>query len=163
MKVQTRVFAFAISIQDGNHWNEQSEAAEPSLCASLLPATPSGRHGLDGSPWCVLLHITHQSTAKYHHRLPEEELAFLMKMNVMEVRKSIARLRTDQFVKTEHRPERRRFDGKVINKIVYYVDYKAICDTVKYKVWKIQKHLRERSQNVISPLTRHINRDMFMW
>ena len=81
-----------------------------------------------------------------HLCVKEDELAFQMKANTHDVRKALARLKLDRLVKTELRPEIRGREGRLLNRIYYYIDYKVLCDVVKYKMWRIQTEFRSRSQ-----------------
>ncbi|KAI3650044.1 hypothetical protein MP228_005676 [Amoeboaphelidium protococcarum] len=84
--------------------------------------------------------------------VPEEELAFIMRMPVSQLRRLLAKCRSEGLIKVEQRSYARlsqyepKFQGqkqKFSHRSYYYVDYQALYALVKYKVWKITSHLRQ--------------------
>jgi hypothetical protein len=49
---------------------------------------------------------------------------------------------------SESRGEIKRADGRIVQKLFYYIDYKSLYDSIKFRIWKIQKYFREKSQTV---------------
>jgi transcription initiation factor IIE alpha subunit len=78
--------------------------------------------------------------------VPEQFLAFQMKLNPHEVRKSIGRLLMDKFVKSTSVKDPRSSATKTFYKTTYYLDYKSMYDSVKYKIWKIQQIFQAKSK-----------------
>lgn len=91
----------------------------------------------------------------FHSTLSDYDLGVVVGMNVKPVRKIVGRLREDGLVLVETRLERRT-DGsggfygashgqlgkeRLTHRDWYYVNYHRAIDAIKYRLWKLSKHI----------------------
>ncbi|KAK3373730.1 transcription initiation factor TFIIE-like protein [Lasiosphaeria ovina] len=82
-----------------------------------------------------------------HSALRDDELAYLMKMNLKDLHKLCASLRDARFLTVHVRPEMQAGKTRPINRTYYFIDYRQTIDAIKWRVYKTDKDM----QGVINP------------
>jgi transcription initiation factor TFIIE subunit alpha len=81
-----------------------------------------------------------------HSALRDDELAYLMKMNIKDLHKLCASLRDARFLVMHTRPEMQQGKTRPINRTYYYIDYRQTIDAIKWRVYKIDKDMQGVAQ-----------------
>lgn len=81
-----------------------------------------------------------------HSTLRDDELAYLMKMNLKDLHKLCATLRDARFLTVHTRPEMQQGKTRPINRTYYYIDYRQTIDAIKWRVYKTDKDMQGIAQ-----------------
>lgn len=82
-----------------------------------------------------------------HSALRDDELAYLMKMNLKDLHRLCAGLRDARFLVVHTRPEMQQGKTRPSNRTYYYIDYRQTIDAIKWRVYKTDKDM----QGVVQP------------
>jgi transcription initiation factor TFIIE subunit alpha len=82
-----------------------------------------------------------------HSALRDDELAYLMKMNLKDLHRLCAGLRDARFLIVHTRPEMQQGKTRPINRTYYYIDFRQTIDAIKWRVYKTDKDM----QGVVQP------------
>ncbi|KAI0201009.1 hypothetical protein F4808DRAFT_135559 [Astrocystis sublimbata] len=74
-----------------------------------------------------------------HSCLRDDDLSYLMSMNLKDLHRICARLRDDRFLHVHVRPELREGQQRPTNRTYYYVDYRQAIDAIKWRVYHLDK------------------------
>ncbi len=77
-----------------------------------------------------------------HSALRDDELAYLMKMNLKDLHRLCAGLRDARFLVVHTRPEMQEGKTRPINRTYYYIDYRQTIDAIKWRVYKTDKDMQ---------------------
>ncbi|TVY78107.1 Transcription initiation factor IIE subunit alpha [Lachnellula suecica] len=77
-----------------------------------------------------------------HSALRDDDMAYLMGMNTKELHKLCGRLKEDRFLAVHTRPEIKEGQQRPMNRIYYYIDYRATIDAIKWRVYLIDKQVQ---------------------
>ncbi|KAL1917931.1 uncharacterized protein VTP21DRAFT_3765 [Calcarisporiella thermophila] len=78
--------------------------------------------------------------------LKDDDLALLVKMSPKEIHKICGKLREERLLRSEQRNEPRKPDQRLIPRVYYFIDYKQFVDVVKWRMFKMQRTVREEMQ-----------------
>lgn len=81
-----------------------------------------------------------------HSALRDDELAYLMKMNLKDLHRLCAGLRDARFLVVHTRPEMQAGKTRPINRTYYYIDYRQTIDAIKWRVYKTDKDMQGIAQ-----------------
>ncbi|RDL30171.1 Uncharacterized protein BP5553_10449 [Venustampulla echinocandica] len=84
-----------------------------------------------------------------HSALRDDDLAWLMGMNTKEIHKLCGKLREDRFLTVHTRAEVREGQQRPVNKIYYFIDYRAAIDAIKWRVYNIDKDVQGNTVPVL--------------
>ncbi|KAI0472170.1 hypothetical protein GGR56DRAFT_667816 [Xylariaceae sp. FL0804] len=74
-----------------------------------------------------------------HSALRDDDLSYLMSMNLKDLHKICARLREDRFLQVHVRPELKEGQQRPTNRTYYYIDYRQAVDAIKWKAYHLDK------------------------
>ncbi|CAK7264096.1 hypothetical protein SEPCBS57363_000897 [Sporothrix epigloea] len=77
-----------------------------------------------------------------HSALRDDDLAYLISMNIKDLHKMCAKLKEDRLLASHSRSELREGQQRPNNRTYYYVDYRQTIDAIKWRVYKIDKDLQ---------------------
>ncbi|KAK4147108.1 uncharacterized protein C8A04DRAFT_9201 [Dichotomopilus funicola] len=77
-----------------------------------------------------------------HSALRDDELAYLMRMNIKDMHRLCAGLRDARFLVVHTRPEMQEGKTRPINRTYYYIDYRQTIDAIKWRVYKSDKDMQ---------------------
>ncbi|KAL2156952.1 hypothetical protein VTH06DRAFT_1618 [Thermothelomyces fergusii] len=77
-----------------------------------------------------------------HSVLRDDELAYLMKMNLKDMHRLCSTLRDARFLVVHTRPEMQEGKTRPINRTYYYIDYRQTIDAIKWRVYKSDKDMQ---------------------
>ncbi|EFX01335.1 transcription factor tfiie complex alpha [Grosmannia clavigera kw1407] len=77
-----------------------------------------------------------------HSAVPDDDLAYLISMNIKDLRKMCQKLREDRLLVSHSRSELREGQQRPNNRTYYYIDYRQTIDAIKWRVYKIDKDLQ---------------------
>lgn len=77
-----------------------------------------------------------------HSALRDDELAYLMKMNLKDLHRHCATLRDARFLVVHTRPELQAGKTRPINRTYYFIDYRQTIDAIKWRVFKTDKDMQ---------------------
>ncbi len=77
-----------------------------------------------------------------HSALRDDELAYLMKMNLKDLHRLCAGLRDARFLIVHTRPEMQEGKTRPINRTYYFIDYRQTIDAIKWRVYKTDKDMQ---------------------
>ncbi len=77
-----------------------------------------------------------------HSALRDDELAYLMKMNLKDLHRLCASLRDARFLTVHTRPEMQHGKTRPINRTYYFIDYRQTIDAIKWRVYKTDKDMQ---------------------
>ncbi|KAK4103841.1 hypothetical protein N658DRAFT_513897 [Parathielavia hyrcaniae] len=77
-----------------------------------------------------------------HSALRDDELAYLMKMNLKDLHRLCAGLRDARFLVVHTRPEIQEGKTRPVNRTYYYIDYRQTVDAIKWRVYKTDKDIQ---------------------
>ena len=77
-----------------------------------------------------------------HSVLRDDELAYLMKMNLKDLHRLCAGLRDARFLVVHTRPEMQQGKTRPVNRTYYYIDYRQTIDAIKWRVYKTDKDIQ---------------------
>lgn len=77
-----------------------------------------------------------------HSALRDDELAYLMKMNLKDLHRLCAGLRDARFLTVHTRPEMQAGKTRPINRTYYFIDYRQTIDAIKWRVYKTDKDMQ---------------------
>ncbi|KAK1835946.1 transcription initiation factor IIE subunit alpha [Podospora conica] len=77
-----------------------------------------------------------------HSALRDDELAYLMKMNLKDLHRLCAGLRDARFLVVHTRPELQAGKTRPINRTYYFIDYRQTIDAIKWRVFKTDKDMQ---------------------
>ncbi|KAK5660113.1 hypothetical protein OQA88_13582 [Cercophora sp. LCS_1] len=81
-----------------------------------------------------------------HLALRDDDLAYLMKMNLKDLHRLCATLRDARFLVVHTRPEMQAGKTRPINRTYYYIDYRQAIDAIKWRVYKTDKDMQGIAQ-----------------
>lgn len=74
-----------------------------------------------------------------HSALRDDDLAYLMGMNLKELHKLCGRLNEDRFLAVHTRAEQKGDQTRLMSRTYYYIDYRATIDAIKWRVYLMNK------------------------
>ncbi|CAK7240509.1 MAG: hypothetical protein STHCBS139747_001951 [Sporothrix thermara] len=77
-----------------------------------------------------------------HSALRDDDLAYLISMNIKDLHKMCAKLKEDRLLASHSRSELREGQQRPNNRTYYYIDYRQTIDAIKWRVYKIDKDLQ---------------------
>jgi transcription initiation factor TFIIE subunit alpha len=77
-----------------------------------------------------------------HSALRDDELAYLMKMNLKDLHRLCASLRDARFLTVHTRPESQDGKTRAVNRTHYFIDYRQTIDAIKWRVYKSDKDMQ---------------------
>ncbi|KAK0635531.1 hypothetical protein B0T17DRAFT_503056 [Bombardia bombarda] len=77
-----------------------------------------------------------------HSALRDDDLAYLMKLNLKDLHKVCAGLRDARFLTVHVRPEVQQGKTRPINRTYYFIDYRQTIDAIKWRVYKTDKDMQ---------------------
>ncbi|OAA64565.1 transcription factor tfiie complex alpha [Niveomyces insectorum RCEF 264] len=77
-----------------------------------------------------------------HSALRDDDLAYLISMNIKDLHKMCQRLKEDRLLASHSRSELREGQQRPNNRTYYYIDYRQTIDAIKWRVYKIDKDLQ---------------------
>ena len=77
-----------------------------------------------------------------HSALRDDDLAYLMKMNLKDLHKLCAALRDSRFLVVHSRPEMQEGKTRPVSRTYYYIDYRQTIDAIKWRVHKTDKDMQ---------------------
>ncbi|KAK3378328.1 hypothetical protein B0H63DRAFT_244760 [Podospora didyma] len=77
-----------------------------------------------------------------HSALRDDELSYLMKMNLKDLHRLCATLRDARFLAVHTRPEVQAGKTRPINRTYYFIDYRQTIDAIKWRVYKTDKDMQ---------------------
>ncbi|KHJ35344.1 putative tfiie alpha subunit [Erysiphe necator] len=77
-----------------------------------------------------------------HSALRDDDLAYLMGMNLKELHKLCGRLNEDRFLAVHTRAEQKGEQTRLLSRTYYYIDYRATIDAIKWRVYLMNKHVQ---------------------
>ncbi|KAI1485962.1 hypothetical protein F5X96DRAFT_657409 [Biscogniauxia mediterranea] len=84
-------------------------------------------------------HILIVDALVLHSALRDDDLSYLMCMNLKDLHKICARLREDRFLQVHTRPELREGQQRPTNRTYYYIDYRQAIDAIKWRMYHLDK------------------------
>lgn len=81
-----------------------------------------------------------------HSVLRDDDLAYLMKMNLKDLHRLCAGLRDARFLVVHTRPEMQPGKTRPVNRTYYYIDYRQTIDAIKWRVYKTDKDMQGIAQ-----------------
>ncbi|KAL2266328.1 hypothetical protein VTJ83DRAFT_5680 [Remersonia thermophila] len=77
-----------------------------------------------------------------HSALRDDELAYLMKMNLKDLHRLCAGLRDARYLVVHTRPEMQQGKTRPMNRTYYYIDYRQVVDAIKWRCYKADKDMQ---------------------
>lgn len=77
-----------------------------------------------------------------HSTVADDDLAYLISMNIKDLRKLCQKLREDRLLIAHSRSELREGQQRPNNRTYYYIDYRQTIDAIKWRVYKIDKDMQ---------------------
>ncbi|KAH8671993.1 hypothetical protein BGZ60DRAFT_406327 [Tricladium varicosporioides] len=77
-----------------------------------------------------------------HSAVRDDDMAYLMGMNTKDLHKLCGRLKEDRFLAVHTRPEIKEGQQRPMNRTYYYIDYRATIDSIKWRVYLIDKQVQ---------------------
>ncbi|KAI1001900.1 hypothetical protein K3495_g6303 [Podosphaera aphanis] len=77
-----------------------------------------------------------------HSVLRDDDLAYLMGMNLKELHKLCGRLNEDRFLAVHTRAEQKGEQTRLMSRTYYYIDYRATIDAIKWRVYLMNKNVQ---------------------
>ncbi|KAI1822850.1 hypothetical protein F4861DRAFT_512915 [Xylaria intraflava] len=74
-----------------------------------------------------------------HSALRDDDLSYLMSMNLKDLHRICAKLRDERLLQVHVRPELREGQQRPTNRTYYYIDYRQAIDAIKWRVYHIDK------------------------
>ncbi|KAI8627745.1 hypothetical protein F5Y19DRAFT_477284 [Xylariaceae sp. FL1651] len=74
-----------------------------------------------------------------HSALRDDDLSYLMSMNLKDLHRICAKLRDERFLQVHVRPELREGQQRPTNRTYYYIDYRQAIDAIKWRVYHLDK------------------------
>ncbi|CAJ2507965.1 Uu.00g091510.m01.CDS01 [Anthostomella pinea] len=84
-------------------------------------------------------HIVVVDALVLHSCLRDDDLGYLMSMNLKDLHKICARIRDDRLLQVHVRPELRDGQLRPTNRTYYYIDYRQAIDAIKWRVYHLDK------------------------
>lgn len=81
-----------------------------------------------------------------HSALRDDDLAYLMKMNLKDLHRLCAGLRDARLLVVFTRPEMQEGKTRPINRTYYFIDYRQSIDAIKWRIYKIDKDMQGSAQ-----------------
>ncbi|KAL2119444.1 hypothetical protein VTJ04DRAFT_6405 [Mycothermus thermophilus] len=77
-----------------------------------------------------------------HSALRDDDLAYLMKMNLKDLHRLCAGLRDGRYLAVHTRPETLPGKQRPMHRTYYYIDYRQAVDAIKWRVYKTDKDMQ---------------------
>ncbi|KAK7750219.1 hypothetical protein SLS62_007849 [Diatrype stigma] len=90
-------------------------------------------------------HILVVDALVIHSALRDDDMSYLMNMNLKDLHKICGRLREDRFIQVHVRPELREGQQRPTNRTYYYIDYRQAIDAIKWRVYTIDKEIQSKA------------------
>ncbi|KAI0454489.1 hypothetical protein F5B21DRAFT_232145 [Xylaria acuta] len=74
-----------------------------------------------------------------HSALRDDDLSYLMSMNLKDLHRICAKLRDERLLQVHVRPELREGQQRPTNRTYYYIDYRQAIDAIKWRVYHLDK------------------------
>ncbi|KAI2643283.1 hypothetical protein GGS21DRAFT_7384 [Xylaria nigripes] len=74
-----------------------------------------------------------------HSALRDDDLSYLMSMNLKDLHRICAKLRDERLLQVHVRPELREGQQRPTNRTYYFIDYRQAIDAIKWRVYHIDK------------------------
>ncbi|KAI0407338.1 hypothetical protein F4802DRAFT_553326 [Xylaria palmicola] len=91
------------------------------------------------SPDIDTRHILIVDALVIHSALRDDDLSYLMSMNLKDLHRICARLRDERLLQVHVRPELREGQQRPTNRTYYYIDYRQAIDAIKWRVYHLDK------------------------
>ncbi|KAI0396174.1 hypothetical protein F5Y17DRAFT_420703 [Xylariaceae sp. FL0594] len=91
------------------------------------------------SPDLDTRHILIVDALVIHSALRDDDLSYLMSMNLKDLHRICARLRDERLLQVHVRPELREGQQRPTNRTYYYIDYRQAIDAIKWRVYHLDK------------------------
>ncbi|RYP20089.1 hypothetical protein DL765_003015 [Monosporascus sp. GIB2] len=90
-------------------------------------------------------HILVVDALVIHSALRDDDMSYLMNMNLKDLHKICGRLREDRFIQVHVRPELREGQQRPTNRTYYYIDYRQAIDAIKWRVYTMDKEMQGKA------------------
>ncbi|SZF00933.1 unnamed protein product [Blumeria hordei] len=77
-----------------------------------------------------------------HSAIRDDDLAYLMGINLKELHKLCGRLNEDRFLAVHTRAEQKGDQTRLMSRTYYYIDYRATIDAIKWRVYLMNKNVQ---------------------
>lgn len=84
-------------------------------------------------------HILIVDALVMHSALRDDDLSYLMSMNLKDLHRICAKLRDERLLQVHVRPELREGQQRPTNRTYYYIDYRQAIDAIKWRVYHLDK------------------------
>ncbi|KAI1172317.1 hypothetical protein F4777DRAFT_582087 [Nemania sp. FL0916] len=91
------------------------------------------------SPTIDTRHVLIVDALIIHSALRDDDLSYLMSMNLKDLHRICARLRDERLLQVHVRPELREGQQRPTNRTYYYIDYRQAIDAIKWRVYHLDK------------------------
>ncbi|KAH9910042.1 hypothetical protein F4778DRAFT_31171 [Xylariomycetidae sp. FL2044] len=91
-------------------------------------------------------HILIVDAVIFHSTLRDDDLSFLMNMNLKDLHRICARLRDDRLLHQHNRPEIREGQQRPSSRTYYFIDYRQAIDAIKWRVYTLDKAIQKNSK-----------------
>ncbi|KAL2888166.1 TFIIE alpha subunit [Ceratocystis lukuohia] len=80
-----------------------------------------------------------------HSALRDNDLAYIMSMNIKDLHKLVGKLLEERLIHKFGRPELREGQTRPVTQTYYYIDYRQTLDAIKWRVYTITKDIQGNS------------------
>ncbi|KAI0433373.1 hypothetical protein F5Y09DRAFT_299308 [Xylaria sp. FL1042] len=91
------------------------------------------------SPDIDTRHVLIVDALVIHSALRDDDLSYLMSMNLKDLHRICAKLRDERLLQVHVRPELREGQQRPTNRTYYYIDYRQAIDAIKWRVYHLDK------------------------
>ncbi|KAI3330953.1 hypothetical protein F4824DRAFT_491874 [Ustulina deusta] len=91
------------------------------------------------SPDIDTRHVLIVDALVMHSALRDDDLSYLMSMNLKDLHRICAKLRDERLLQVHVRPELREGQQRPTNRTYYYIDYRQAIDAIKWRVYHLDK------------------------
>ncbi|GAW16806.1 hypothetical protein ANO14919_062450 [Xylariales sp. No.14919] len=91
------------------------------------------------SPDIDTRHVLIVDALVIHSALRDDDLSYLMSMNLKDLHRICAKLRDERLLQVHYRPELREGQQRPTNRTYYYIDYRQAIDAIKWRVYHLDK------------------------
>ncbi|KAI0876564.1 hypothetical protein GGS24DRAFT_215010 [Hypoxylon argillaceum] len=91
------------------------------------------------SPSIDTRHVLIVDALIIHSALRDDDLSYLMSMNLKDLHRICAKLREERLLQVHVRPELREGQQRPTNRTYYYIDYRQAIDAIKWRVYHLDK------------------------
>ncbi|TGJ78641.1 hypothetical protein E0Z10_g10121 [Xylaria hypoxylon] len=98
------------------------------------------------SPDIDTRHVLIVDALVIHSALRDDDLSYLMSMNLKDLHRICAKLRDERLLQVHVRPELREGQQRPTNRTYYYIDYRQAIDAIKWRVYHLDKAVQGNSK-----------------